>query len=87
MIVRIFVGALMGPTLRDEALGFLVMKVFVYAADPWYVGSDGLVAGGGMARVLPRRAFELRASSSYQLDCLAASFDEMMDEEILDETG
>lgn len=75
-MVRRFVGALTGPTVRFGASGLRSMN-FVALARPLYVPSD-VPAGVKAVRVVPRRFLEERASvacSSYQLLDFVASLE------------
>ena len=75
VVVRIFVGALIGPTDLVGASGFFWMNK-VWFASPLYVPS-GICDFFGVARVVAGRLFVDSASfdsSSNQLFCFAASF-------------
>lgn len=73
VIVLIFVGAFIGPTLRCGASGFFWMNE-VWLARPLYVPSA--CASFDIVLADPKRFFADNApveSSSYQLVCLVAS--------------
>lgn len=75
VVVRTFVGALIGPTDLVDASGFFWMNT-VWFASPLYVPS-GICDFFGVARVVAGRLFADSASfdsSSNQLFCFAASF-------------
>lgn len=74
VIVLIFVGAFMGPTLRCGASGFFWMKL-VWFANPLYVPSGCPSVLVVFDRAEPSRFFADSSSlpSSYQLLCFVAS--------------